>query len=193
MRQHLLNQTSIRWFRICCPRGTTPSEIETTPSEIEKTSSEIETSISWKSGNCMEIRLSRRRSSPPTEGAVLLSVCPDGAFVLKCKEQSNGGFFFQIRKCKEDFVQALSGIQTVTTKFLNKIDNLFPHSLTFHLTCKSQKEQLETIKSNCTNLSRDVENKFQPYLDHVGEKVRECRLVYPKSIKRLKKPPSFQP
>uniref|UniRef100_A0A3B5LVE3 Plasmalemma vesicle associated protein b n=1 Tax=Xiphophorus couchianus TaxID=32473 RepID=A0A3B5LVE3_9TELE len=76
------------------------------------------------------------------------------------------------KKCKEDFVQALSGIQTVTTKFLNKIDNLFPHSLTFHLTCKSQKEQLETIKSNCTNLSRDVENKFQPYLDHVGEKVQ---------------------
>lgn len=96
-------------------------------------------------------------------------------------------FFFQIRKCKEDFIQSLSGIQTVTTKFLNKIDNLFPHSLTFHLTCKSQKEQLETIKSNCTNLSRDVENKFQPYLDHVGEKVRECRLVYPESIKRLKK------
>ncbi|XP_032428815.1 plasmalemma vesicle associated protein b isoform X1 [Xiphophorus hellerii] len=79
------------------------------------------------------------------------------------------------RKCKEDFVQALSGIQTVTTKFLNKIDNLFPHSLTFHLTCKSQKEQLETIKSNCTNLSRDVENKFQPYLDHVGEKMTEVQ------------------
>ncbi|XP_054903688.1 plasmalemma vesicle associated protein b isoform X2 [Poeciliopsis prolifica] len=80
------------------------------------------------------------------------------------------------RKCKEDFVQSLSGIQTVTTKFLNKIDNLFPHSLTFHLTCKSQKEQLETIKSNCTNLSRDVENKFQPYLDHVGEKMTEIQL-----------------
>ncbi|PWA21195.1 hypothetical protein CCH79_00009403, partial [Gambusia affinis] len=79
------------------------------------------------------------------------------------------------RKCKEDFIQSLSGIQTVTTKFLNKIDNLFPHSLTFHLTCKSQKEQLETIKSNCTNLSRDVENKFQPYLDHVGEKMSEVQ------------------
>ncbi|XP_014861677.1 PREDICTED: plasmalemma vesicle-associated protein isoform X1 [Poecilia mexicana] len=80
------------------------------------------------------------------------------------------------RKCKDDFVQALSGVQTVTTKFLNKIDNLFPHSLTFHLTCKSQREQLETIKSNCTNLSREVENKFQPYLDHVGETMTEIQL-----------------
>ncbi|XP_007574310.1 plasmalemma vesicle associated protein b isoform X1 [Poecilia formosa] len=79
------------------------------------------------------------------------------------------------RKCKDDFVQALSGVQTVTTKFLNKIDNLFPHSLTFHLTCKSQREQLETIKSNCTNLSREVENKFQPYLDHVGETMTEIQ------------------
>uniref|UniRef100_A0A3P9PA80 Plasmalemma vesicle associated protein b n=1 Tax=Poecilia reticulata TaxID=8081 RepID=A0A3P9PA80_POERE len=79
------------------------------------------------------------------------------------------------RKCKEDFVQALSGVQTVTTTFLNKIDNLFPHSLTFHLTCKSQREQLETIKSNCTNLSREVENKLQPYLDHVGETMTEIQ------------------
>uniref|UniRef100_A0A1A8CWP7 Vessel-specific 1 n=1 Tax=Nothobranchius kadleci TaxID=1051664 RepID=A0A1A8CWP7_NOTKA len=79
------------------------------------------------------------------------------------------------RKCKEDFATSLNGIQTVTKAFLEQINNLFPHQLTFHLTCNSQKEQLEKIKSSCTNLSRDVENKFQLYLNSVGNKVAEIQ------------------
>lgn len=75
------------------------------------------------------------------------------------------------RKCKEDFAHSLDGIKTVTGGFLNRINNLFPHQLTFHLTCESQKEQMEKIRTSCTNLSRDVENKFQMYLDKVGDKV----------------------
>uniref|UniRef100_A0AAV2KZI4 Uncharacterized protein n=1 Tax=Knipowitschia caucasica TaxID=637954 RepID=A0AAV2KZI4_KNICA len=76
------------------------------------------------------------------------------------------------RKCKEDFAQSLSGIKTVTSEFLKKITSLFPHQLTFHLSCSSQAEQMEKIRNSCTNLSNDVENKFQIYLDHVGDKVR---------------------
>ncbi|XP_015245975.1 PREDICTED: plasmalemma vesicle-associated protein [Cyprinodon variegatus] len=79
------------------------------------------------------------------------------------------------RKCKEDFAQSLDGIQSVTTKFLNQIHNMFPHSQTFHLSCQSQREQLEKIRSSCTNLSRDVESKFQLYLDNVGNKVVEIQ------------------
>ncbi|XP_054458751.1 plasmalemma vesicle associated protein b [Anoplopoma fimbria] len=79
------------------------------------------------------------------------------------------------RKCKEDFAHSLDGIKTVTSDFLNKINNLFPHQLTFHLTCDSQQEQMEKIRNSCTNLSRDVENKFQLYLDNVGNKVSEIQ------------------
>ncbi|XP_024861129.1 plasmalemma vesicle associated protein b [Kryptolebias marmoratus] len=75
------------------------------------------------------------------------------------------------RKCKEDFASSLIGIQTVTKKFLEKINNVFPPHLTFHLTCRGQNEQLEKIKSSCTNLSTDIENKFQLYLDNVGNTV----------------------
>nr|XP_057928337.1 plasmalemma vesicle associated protein b [Doryrhamphus excisus] len=81
------------------------------------------------------------------------------------------------RKCKEDFAQSLDGIQTVTRDFLNKINNLFPHQMTFHLTCESQQEQMEKIRSSCTNLSRDVENKFQLYLDNVGNKVAQIQAL----------------
>ncbi|KAM6921966.1 plasmalemma vesicle associated protein b [Xenentodon cancila] len=79
------------------------------------------------------------------------------------------------RKCKEDFVHSLDGIQTVTRDFLNRINNLFPHQMTFYLTCNGQREQMETIRNSCTNLSRDVENKFQLYLDNVGNKVAEIQ------------------
>ncbi|XP_061682024.1 plasmalemma vesicle associated protein b isoform X2 [Syngnathoides biaculeatus] len=79
------------------------------------------------------------------------------------------------RKCKEDFAHSLDGIQTVTRNFLNKINNLFPHQMTFHLTCESQQEQMEKIRNSCTNLSRDVENKFQLYLDNVGNKVAQIQ------------------
>lgn len=81
------------------------------------------------------------------------------------------------RKCKEDFANSLDGIQSVTSVFLNKINNLFPHQMTFHLTCESQQEQMEKIKNSCTNLSRDVENKFQLYLDKVGNKVAEIQAL----------------
>ncbi|XP_029355725.1 plasmalemma vesicle associated protein b [Echeneis naucrates] len=78
-------------------------------------------------------------------------------------------------KCKEDFAESLNGITIVTKDFLNRINNLFPHQLTFHLTCDSQQEQMEKIRNSCTNLSRDVENKFQLYLDNVGNKVAEIQ------------------
>ncbi|XP_071769565.2 plasmalemma vesicle associated protein b [Centroberyx gerrardi] len=79
------------------------------------------------------------------------------------------------RKCKEDFSHSLEGIQTVTSDFLTRINNLFPHQLTFHLTCEKQQEQMEKIRSSCTNLSRDVEDKFQKYLDNVGNKVADIQ------------------
>uniref|UniRef100_A0A3B1KEJ1 Plasmalemma vesicle associated protein b n=1 Tax=Astyanax mexicanus TaxID=7994 RepID=A0A3B1KEJ1_ASTMX len=75
------------------------------------------------------------------------------------------------KKCKEDFVSSLQGIQTVSTAFLAKIDNLFPDSYTFLLTCDKQQEQMQKIQDNCTNLSRQVESKFQSYLNIVGDKV----------------------
>lgn len=79
------------------------------------------------------------------------------------------------RKCKEDFARSLEGIQTVTSTFLTRISNLFPHQLTFQLTCEKQQEQMEKIRNSCTNLSRDVEDKFQKYLDNVGNKVAEIQ------------------
>lgn len=79
------------------------------------------------------------------------------------------------RKCKEDFARSLDGIKTVTSEFLDKINNLFPHQLTFHLSCSSQAEQMEKIRGSCTNLSNDVENKFQIYLDRVGDKVAQIQ------------------
>ncbi|XP_077463056.1 plasmalemma vesicle associated protein b [Stigmatopora argus] len=81
------------------------------------------------------------------------------------------------RKCKEDFAHSLDGIQTVTRDFLNKINNMFPHQLTFHLSCQSQQEQVERIRNSCSNLSRDVENKFQLYLDNVGNKVAQIQAL----------------
>ncbi|KAL6469298.1 hypothetical protein MHYP_G00228220 [Metynnis hypsauchen] len=75
------------------------------------------------------------------------------------------------KKCKEQFISSLQGIQNVTTAFLAKIDNLFPDTYTFLLTCDKQREQMDAIKTNCTSLSRQVETKFQSYLNNVGEKV----------------------
>ncbi len=38
---------------------------------------------------------------------------------------------------------------------------------------------MEKIRNSCTNLSRDVENKFQLYLDKVGDKVSvTCFVVF---------------
>ncbi|CAL8306845.1 unnamed protein product [Lota lota] len=79
------------------------------------------------------------------------------------------------RKCKEDFAKPLEGIQTVTSGFLTRINDLFPHHLTFHLTCAKQQEQMEKIRTNCTNLSREVEDRFQKYLNSVGDQVAKIQ------------------
>ncbi|CAI5635519.1 plasmalemma vesicle associated protein b [Oreochromis niloticus] len=78
-------------------------------------------------------------------------------------------------KCKEDFAKSLEGITMVTSAFLDRINNLIPHQLTFHLTCEKQREHMDKIKNSCTNLSRDVENKFQVYLDNVGKMVSQIQ------------------
>ncbi|XP_070829476.1 plasmalemma vesicle associated protein a [Chaetodon trifascialis] len=74
-------------------------------------------------------------------------------------------------KCKEDFAQSLSGVTNVTKAFLEKVESLFPAHIAFQLTCPKQREHLEQIRTNCTSLSRDVEDKFQRYLNSVGEQV----------------------
>lgn len=75
------------------------------------------------------------------------------------------------QQCKTDFADSLSGISNVTRAFLAKVDSLFPMHMPFHLTCSKQGEHLEQIRSNCTSLSREVEDKFQRYLNNVGEQV----------------------
>lgn len=75
------------------------------------------------------------------------------------------------KSCKTEFVQSLSGISNVTTAFLNKIDSLFSTHMPFHLTCQKQRDHLDRIQFNCTNLSREVEQKFQHYLNSVGDQV----------------------
>lgn len=74
-------------------------------------------------------------------------------------------------RCKTEFVHSLSGISNVTNAFLNKINSLFPTHIAFQISCEKQRENLEKIQSNCTGLSRDMEEKFQHYLNNVGEKV----------------------
>lgn len=74
-------------------------------------------------------------------------------------------------RCKTEFVQSLSGISNVTNAFLNKINSLFSTHMPFHLTCEKQREHLDRIQFNCTSLSRDVEEKFQEYLNNVGDQV----------------------
>ncbi|XP_010731671.2 plasmalemma vesicle associated protein a isoform X2 [Larimichthys crocea] len=74
-------------------------------------------------------------------------------------------------KCKDDFADSLSSISNVTKAFLYKIDTLFPSHIAFQLTCPKQREHLEQIRTNCTSLSREVEDKFQNYLNSVGEQV----------------------
>ncbi|XP_073346712.1 plasmalemma vesicle associated protein a [Pagrus major] len=75
------------------------------------------------------------------------------------------------QRCKDDFVQSLSGVSNVTKAFLEKIDSLFPNHIPFQLTCTKQREHLEQIRTNCTSLSREVEDKYQRYLNNVGDQV----------------------
>ncbi|XP_033993878.1 plasmalemma vesicle associated protein a isoform X2 [Trematomus bernacchii] len=87
----------------------------------------------------------------------------------KSSHEKEVNFFRQ--KCKDDFSQSLSGISNVSKSFLEKIDSLFPSHIAFQLTCPNQREHLEQIRTNCTSLSMEVEDRFQRYLNNVGEKV----------------------
>ncbi|XP_034411718.1 plasmalemma vesicle associated protein a isoform X3 [Cyclopterus lumpus] len=78
--------------------------------------------------------------------------------------------FFK-QKCKDDFSQSLSGISNISKAFLEKINSLFPSHIAFQLTCPKQRDHLEQIRTNCTSLSMDVEDKLQRYLNVVGEQV----------------------
>lgn len=73
--------------------------------------------------------------------------------------------------CNSVFQLSLKGISDVTSAFLQKIDSLSSTVPQFHLTCPKQREHLEQIRSNCTNLSREVEGKFQHYLNSMAEQV----------------------
>uniref|UniRef100_A0A8C7PPX9 Plasmalemma vesicle associated protein a n=1 Tax=Oncorhynchus mykiss TaxID=8022 RepID=A0A8C7PPX9_ONCMY len=79
------------------------------------------------------------------------------------------------KKCKEDFVQSLDGISNVSKAFLLKIDTLLPKVSPFLLTCEKQRDHLDQIRNNCSSLSREVETKFQHYLDNVGSQVSEIQ------------------
>ncbi|XP_043988925.1 plasmalemma vesicle associated protein a [Gambusia affinis] len=77
---------------------------------------------------------------------------------------------------KNEFSQLLAPVSDVSKAFLEKIESLFPKHIAFQLTCAKQKEHLEQIHTNCTSLSRDVENKLQHYLNVVGEQVSDMQI-----------------
>uniref|UniRef100_A0A4W5N7R0 Plasmalemma vesicle associated protein a n=1 Tax=Hucho hucho TaxID=62062 RepID=A0A4W5N7R0_9TELE len=79
------------------------------------------------------------------------------------------------KKCKEDFVQSLGGISNVSKAFLLKIDTLLPKVSPFLLTCEKQRDHMDQIRNNCSSLSREVETKFQHYLDKVSSQVSEIQ------------------
>ncbi|XP_061588633.1 plasmalemma vesicle associated protein a [Cololabis saira] len=74
-------------------------------------------------------------------------------------------------EAKQDFQHSLTTVTNVSRAFLEKIDSLFPRHLAFQLTCAKQREHLDQIRTNCTNLSREVEDKLQRYLNIVGDQV----------------------
>ncbi|KAM6918293.1 plasmalemma vesicle associated protein a [Xenentodon cancila] len=74
-------------------------------------------------------------------------------------------------KAKEEFHHSLTSVTNVSRAFLEKIDSLFPRHIAFQLTCAKQREHLDQIRTNCTNLSREVEDKLQRYLNNVGDQV----------------------
>ncbi|XP_040000448.1 plasmalemma vesicle associated protein a isoform X2 [Xiphias gladius] len=79
------------------------------------------------------------------------------------------------QKCKDDFSQSLSSVSNVSKAFLQKIESLFPAHIAFQLTCPKQREHLEQIRTNCTSLSREVEDKLQHYLNNVGNQVSDIQ------------------
>ncbi|XP_007573849.1 plasmalemma vesicle associated protein a [Poecilia formosa] len=80
------------------------------------------------------------------------------------------------QNAKNEFSQLLAPVSDVSKAFLEKIDSLFPKHIAFQLTCAKQKEHLEQIHTNCTSLSREVENKLQHYLNVVGEQVSDMQI-----------------
>ncbi|KAM4551349.1 plasmalemma vesicle associated protein a [Odontesthes bonariensis] len=72
---------------------------------------------------------------------------------------------------KDEFRNSLKSVSNISRAFLEKIDSLFPRHIAFQLTCPKQREHLEQIRSNCTSLSREVEDKLQSYMNNVGEQV----------------------
>ncbi|CAL8345977.1 unnamed protein product [Merluccius merluccius] len=76
-------------------------------------------------------------------------------------------------KCKQDFVASLSGISNMSKAFLQKVDTLLPRHMPFQLTCVRQQENLNSIRNNCSRLSREVEDTLQQYLNSVGTQVAE--------------------
>ncbi|XP_017286822.1 plasmalemma vesicle associated protein a [Kryptolebias marmoratus] len=78
---------------------------------------------------------------------------------------------FYKQKSKDEFSQALGSVSTVSKTLLEKIASLFPQHYPFQITCLKQKEHLEQIHSNCTSLSREVEDKLQHYLNIIGAQV----------------------
>ncbi|XP_057713222.1 plasmalemma vesicle associated protein a [Corythoichthys intestinalis] len=79
------------------------------------------------------------------------------------------------KSCKEDFVHSLSGVSNVSRAFILKIESLFPTHIAFQLTCEKQREHLEQIRTNCTTLSREVGDRFQNYLNNVGDQMSEIQ------------------
>lgn len=74
-------------------------------------------------------------------------------------------------RAKDEFHHSLSSVTNVSRAFLQKIESLFPRHIAFQLTCPKQREHLEQIHSNCTSLSREVEDRLQGYLNSVGDQV----------------------
>ncbi|CAG5896912.1 unnamed protein product [Menidia menidia] len=72
---------------------------------------------------------------------------------------------------KDRFHDSMKSVSNVSRAFLKKIDSLLPRHLAFQLTCPKQRDHLEQIRSNCTSLSREVEEKLQYYMNNVGEEV----------------------
>lgn len=77
---------------------------------------------------------------------------------------------------KDQFSQLLSSVSTVSKYLLEKIDSVFPRHIAFQLTCPKQREYLEQIQTNCTSLSREVENKLQQYMNNVGDQFSNMQI-----------------
>uniref|UniRef100_A0A8C6LCD6 Plasmalemma vesicle associated protein a n=1 Tax=Nothobranchius furzeri TaxID=105023 RepID=A0A8C6LCD6_NOTFU len=71
---------------------------------------------------------------------------------------------------KDKFSQFLGSVSGVSKALLEKIES-FPQYYSFQVSCPKQREHLEQIHSNCTSLSREVEDKLQLYLNSIRDQV----------------------